>query len=97
MAIVASDSGGGGDFSPMPTGNHVAVCNMVVDLGKQRISSAMYGESVKHQVYIRWETPDETIEWTDRDGNAQTGPRVISRSPVPSWTATSLTPGSGRR
>lgn len=80
MAIVASDSGGGGDFSPMPTGNHVAICNQVVDLGMQRTVSQMYGEKVKHQVWVRWETPDETIEWTDRDGNEQSGPRVIGKT-----------------
>lgn len=80
MAILATDSGGGGDFSPMPSGNHVAVCNMVVDLGKQRTVSQMYGEKVKHQVWIRWETPDESITWTDRDGNEQTGPRVIGKT-----------------
>lgn len=80
MAIIASDTGGGGDFSPMPSGNHVAVCNMVVDLGKQRIQSQMYGDSVKHQVWIRWETPDEEIEWTDGNGNKQTGPRVIGKT-----------------
>lgn len=80
MAIVATDTGGGGDFSPMPQGNHVAVCNMVVDLGKQRTVSQQYGEKIKHQVWIRWETPDETIEWTDRDGNAKSGPRVIGKT-----------------
>lgn len=80
MAIMATDSGGGGDFSPMPSGNHTAVCNMVVDLGKQRVVSQMYGESVKHQVYIRWETPDEELTWTDKEGNEQTGPRVIGKT-----------------
>ncbi len=79
MAIIATDTGGGGDFSPMPSGNHVAVCNMVVDLGKQRTVSQMYGEKIKPQVYIRWETPDETIEWDDRDGNKHSGPRVIGK------------------
>lgn len=80
MAIIATDTGGGGDFSPMPAGNHVAICGMVVDLGQQRTVSQMYGEKVKHQVYIRWEVPDETIEWEDRDGNKQTGPRVIGKT-----------------
>lgn len=79
MALVLSDSGGGGDFSPMPIGNHPAVCNMVVDLGKQRVVSQQYGEKIKHQVWIRWETPDEQITWTDRDGNEHTGPRVIGK------------------
>lgn len=80
MAIMATDSGGGGDFSPMPSGNHVAVCNMVVDLGRQRTVSQQFGEKIKHQVWIRWETPDEQITWTDRDGNEQTGPRVIGKT-----------------
>lgn len=79
MAIMATDTGGGGDFSPMPQGNHVAVCNMVVDLGKQR-TVGQYGEKIQHKVFIRWETPDEQIEWTDRDGNQQTGPRVIGNT-----------------
>lgn len=79
MAIIASDTGGGGDFSPMPQGNHVAVCNMVVDLGMQ--ATEFNGQvKNKHRVYIRWETPDETIEWEDRDGNKQSGPRVIGKT-----------------
>lgn len=78
MAIMATDTGGGGDFSPMPSGNHVAVCNMVVDLGKQR--QEYNGDTkVQHKVWIRWETPDERLEWTDRDGNQQEGPRVIGK------------------
>lgn len=80
MAIMATDTGGGGDFSPMPVGNHVAVCNMVVDLGLQRTVSQQFGEKIKHQVWIRWETPDEQMEWTDRDGNKQTGNRVIGKT-----------------
>jgi hypothetical protein len=79
MAIVATDSGGGGDFSPMPSGNHVAVCNMVVDLGKQK--TEYQGETkVQHKVFIRWETPHERFTWTDRDGNEREGPRVIGKT-----------------
>lgn len=104
MAIVATDTGGGGDFSPMPSGNHVAVCNMVVDLGKQR-SNGQYGEKVQHKVFIRWETPDEQIDWTDKDGNQQTGNRVIGsfytvslhenatlRATLESWRGRRFTP-----
>lgn len=80
MALMATDTGGGGDFTPMPTGNHVSVCNMVVDLGKQRTVSQQFGEKIKHQCYIRWETPDEQMEWTDRDGNKQSGNRVIGKT-----------------
>jgi hypothetical protein len=80
MAIIAADSGGNGDFKPVPAGNHVGICSMVIDLGKQRIQSQLYGESVKHQVYIAWELPHETITWTDKDGQERTGPMRIGRT-----------------
>ncbi len=79
MAIIAEDTGGGGNFSPMPSGNHVAVCNMVVDLGKQKVE--YQGEvKIKPQVFIRWETPHERLTWTDRDGVEREGPRVIGKT-----------------
>lgn len=80
MAILATDNGGGGDFKPVPAGNHRAVCSMVIDLGNQRIQSQMYGESIKRQVYVAWELPDEVIEWTDRDGNERKGPMRIGKT-----------------
>ena len=59
MAIIAKDSGGG-SFTPAPAGSHVAVCDMVVDLGLQE--NDYQGErSIKHQVYIRWELVDEYL------------------------------------
>jgi hypothetical protein len=73
MALIASDTGGGGDFKPVPPGNHIAVCCAVVDLGRQEVKSEMYGSSIKHQVYIQWELPQEPLEWTDKDGNEQKG------------------------
>lgn len=79
MAIMAQDTGGGGDFSPVPSGNHVAVCNMVVDLGKQR--KDFNGEAkVKHEVFIRWEIPSERLTWTDKEGKEREGPRVIGKT-----------------
>ena len=80
MAIMATDTGGGGDFKPVPPGNHRGVCSMVVDLGNQRIQSQQYGESVKHQVYVAWELPDEPIKWTDREGVEREGPMRIGKS-----------------
>jgi hypothetical protein len=79
MAIIATDSGGGGDFTPVPAGTHFAVCCMVADLGKQRISSQMFGESIKHQVYIRWQIPAERVEW-EKDGEKHEGPAVIGKT-----------------
>lgn len=80
MAIIATNTGGGGDFKPCPPGNHRGVCSMVVDLGNQRVQSQMYGEKIKPQVYVAWELPDEPITWTDRDGVERTGPMRIGKT-----------------
>lgn len=71
MAIIAADTGGG-DYKIVPANNHIGVCSMVIDLGKQLVE--YQGESkLKHQVYIAWELPNEPIEWTDKDGNERKG------------------------
>lgn len=74
MALTYKVSGGGGDFKSVPAGSHIAVCDMVVDLGLQP-GSALYPDP-KHQVYLRFETPNERIEY-ERDGKKQEGPHVI--------------------
>lgn len=79
MAIILNDSGGGGDFTPVPAGTHFAVCDMVVDLGRQEVKSQMYGDSVKPQVYLRWQIPSERVEW-EKDGVKQEGPAVVGKT-----------------
>lgn len=79
MAIIASNTGGGGDFSPAPQGTHVAICNMVVDLGKQK-GEYQGVANIKHKVFVRWELPHERLTWTDREGKEHEGPRVISKT-----------------
>lgn len=78
MGIYVSDTGGGGDFTPVPEGTHFAVCDMVVDLGKQR-TTYMGDTTIKHQVYIRWQIPAERVEWTDGEGVKKEGPAVIGK------------------
>lgn len=65
------------DFAICPSGNHVAICNAVVDLGMQP-GSGMYPDP-KHQVYVRFELPTEQITYT-KDGNEITGPMSIGRT-----------------
>lgn len=77
MALIVSDTGGG-DFTPAPEGTHFGVCDMVVDLGHQR-TTYMGAETIKKQVYIRWQVPAQRIEWTDADGNKREGPMVIGK------------------
>lgn len=65
---------GGGDFAIAPAGNHLAICNAVVDLGIQKGSHAF--PDPKHKVYIRFELPDETVEY-EKDGQKISGPMSI--------------------
>ena len=77
MPLVASDTGGG-SYTPPPEGTHIALCNMVVDLGLQR-GSFQGEEKIVHQVYIRWELPNERFEW-EKDGEPLEGPMVIGKT-----------------
>ena len=65
------------DFEIVPPGNHVAICNAVIDLGLQP-GSAMYPDP-KHQVYLRWELPTERVKY-QRDGKEIEGPMSIGRT-----------------
>lgn len=47
----------GGTFEKCPSGNHLAVCYQVVDLGTQQTN---YGP--KRRVWLGWETPHETMD-----------------------------------
>lgn len=78
MALIVSDTGGG-DFTPAPEGTHFGACDMVVDLGKQK-TSFQGVDSVKHQIYVRWQIPGERIEWTDGNGEKKEGPVVIGKT-----------------
>ena len=58
-------------FEPIEQGTHIAVCNMLIDLGMQ------YSEAYKnssHKVLIGWEIPDSTYE---ADGKEL--PRTITK------------------
>lgn len=65
------------DFAIVPAGNHIAICNAVVDLGMQP-GSGMYPEP-KRQVYIRFELPTERVKYT-KDGAEIEGPMSVGRS-----------------
>ncbi len=76
MPIYASDASGGDDFKLVTPGMHPAVCDMMVDLGLQEQKSQLYGDSTKHQVYIRWQIPGERLEY-EKDGQKIEGPMTI--------------------
>lgn len=48
-------------FTPVPQGNHVAVCYRVIDLGTQR-GEYMGKENHRRKLLISWEIPDEKMD-----------------------------------
>ena len=97
MAFTAKNSGGSGDWEPVPRGVYQAVCYAVVDLGHQ--FSQMFGVE-QHKAWIAWELPTERIQFEGEDK-----PRVISkfytvslheksnlRGDLESWRGRSFTP-----
>lgn len=63
-----------GDFKRCPAGNHVAVCNLVADVGMQP-GSGQYPDP-KRKLYIRFEIPNERVTF-ERDGKQVEGPLTI--------------------
>lgn len=74
MSLIAKDKGGG-DFKPVPAGTHIAICNLVADMGVQPTAKF----KPRAQVYIRWELPHEIITWKDANGKENTGPMTIGK------------------
>lgn len=67
-------TGGNTEFKRVPSGSHVAVCNLIADCGLQP-GSALY-PAPKHKLYIRFETPGERVEY-ERNGESVEGPLTI--------------------
>lgn len=74
MAMKFKATGGGEDFKRCPAGSHLAVCNMVADVGLQP-GSRMY-PNPKHKIYVRFEVPAERVEY-EKDGKKIEGPITI--------------------
>lgn len=66
----------GGNFTPTPEGQHIMVCSRIIDMGTQP-GSAQF-PTPKRKIRIFWELPNEKVEYTDKDGNAQSGPVLHS-------------------
>jgi hypothetical protein len=76
MALTYPTNSGGFERQVVPSGSHIAVCDMVVDLGIQP-GSPLYPKA-RRKVYIRWELPNERIHF-EKDGKKQDGPTVIGK------------------
>lgn len=77
MPLKYKTNGGGGDFKSVPSGSHIAVCNLVADLGLQPGSAAY--PAPKHKVYIRFEVQAERVDY-EKDGKKFNLPAVIGQA-----------------
>ena len=78
FASIKSSAKGGSDFKPVSAGVHFAICTQLIDLGTQN-TTFKGAESRKRQVYIKFEIPDERVEW-DKDGKHYEGPATVGRT-----------------
>ena len=76
MALTFKTNAGGDSFEPIPAGSHIAICDIVADLGIQPGSVAF--PKPKQQVFIRFQLPQERIEF-EKDGKKMSGPAVIGK------------------
>jgi hypothetical protein len=76
MALKLPVGGGGGDFKRCPPGTHIAVCNLIADVGLQPGSGQF--PTPKRKLYIRFEVPSERVEY-ERDGKKVEGPITIGQ------------------
>lgn len=65
------------DFETVPAGNHVGICNAVIDLGMQP-GRGQY-PAPKPEVYLRFELPTERVKYV-KDGKEIEGPMSVGRS-----------------
>ena len=55
MALISKDSGGSGDFEPVPAGTYIGRCVTVVDLGEQ---DTPWGSKEKVESWIKQPTAE---------------------------------------
>lgn len=58
MGLTARQTGGGGDFKPVPPGMHLARCYRIIDLGSQK-SEWKGQQKISPKVMIQWEVHSE--------------------------------------
>lgn len=64
MGLIAKETGGGGSFTPVPPGTHLARCYRIIDLGTQKVVGS-FGEKRQPKIMVQFEVHGE-----DDKGNA---------------------------
>jgi hypothetical protein len=61
MSIIAENKGS--DFVLIPSGNHIARCYGMIQIGTVKEETGIYAGKETHKVRISWETPHETHDF----------------------------------
>ncbi len=67
MAITATKNSSGGDYTPIPSGNHVARCVSMIHIGTI-VENVMGTEKKLNKVRLSFETPLETKVFKEENG-----------------------------
>jgi len=76
MPLTFKVNAGSGEFKSVPAGSHIAICNMVADMGLQPGSAAY--PAPKHKIFVRFEIPEERVQY-EKDGRKVDQPAVIGQ------------------
>jgi len=75
MAIIATNKGGGSNYTPIPAGNHIARCYSMIELGT--LTEVILGqEKTMKKIRMTFELPDELKVFNAEKGEQ---PCVISK------------------
>lgn len=85
--MKARDTGSDVTFEPCPTGNHIARCIRIIDLGTQH--DEMYDKD-RHQIFLMWEIPNEIKTYTVKGENGAPDKEVTEPFTVSKFYTLSL-------
>jgi hypothetical protein len=75
MAIIATNSGGGANFEPIPAGSYAARCHSMIHIGTNE-ETILGTVKQLNKVRITWELPTETKVFKEENGEQ---PFVLSK------------------
>lgn len=101
MALTASAKSST-PTTPPPSGNHVARCVRVIDLGLQKETRGQYVGRINHKLMLTWELPTETHVFDEKRGpepfhvsselTVSLGEKANLRKMLESWRGRPFTP-----
>lgn len=103
MPIIAENKGT--DFVLIPSGNHIARCYAMVEIGTIKEESGIYAGKEQHKVRIAWETPHECHDFgkglqpfsVSKEFTLSMNEKATLRKMLESWRGKSFTEEEAKR